>query len=44
VYDKLESMRNVLNATNLKDCEEAFETQKRNNAFVDGIAQIQKEL
>ena len=28
VYDKLEQLRNIVNASNLPACEEAYETQK----------------
>ena len=37
VYDKLEAVRNIMNATNYNDCKAFAQHQKSNNAFVDGI-------
>ena len=42
VYNKLECLRNILNATSNKECDEAFETSYK-TGFIDGIQEINQE-
>lgn len=41
VYDKLESLRRVLNSTNNKDCNLAYEELKKEKKFPDGLDEIE---
>lgn len=43
VYDKLASIRNIVNASNEKNCKEAFSTQEK-KGFAGGIKELAEDL
>jgi hypothetical protein len=44
VYDKLEAIRGIVNASNMNECNEAFDLIKNQGGFPDGIDQVSKEI